>query len=330
LQDVLVRVQNAIPAIHALYTLRYREGRLLLVLDAARSPVLTRPTDPPSYIAEPLDFDLANEPEMMPTVLAGKPYIDHGAYDSGGTRRPMRSVSAPIRDSAGRVVAVLGMDYEESIYAAESDRRREHFLRVAAIVDGLLVLGIVVLVYGLRQRIGRAIDDLALESSTDALTRLGNRRSFDVRLTQAVLAARERQTPLSVLVLDADHFKDINDSWGHPVGDAVLTRIADCLRAERNPPRDLFRIGGEEFALLLPGVVALDAIALYNRLSVSIRRPMVLPSARITLTMSGGIAEFDPRGPEDAEALLLRADAALYLAKNLGRDNATIAPPAGE
>jgi GGDEF domain-containing protein len=98
----------------------------------------------------------------------------------------------------------------------------------------------------------RALDDLALESSTDPLTRLGNRRSFDLRLEQAVNAARERRIPLSVLVLDADRFKEVNDSWGHPVGDAVLTRIADCLRAERNPPRDIFRIGGScSFAICL-------------------------------------------------------------------------------
>ena len=329
LQSVLVRIQNAVPSIHALYTMRYRDGGLVIILDAARSAGLVRPTDPPSFLTEPLDFDLANEPDTIPTLMAGQAYVDRGAYDSGGTRRPMRSVSAPIRDAAGNVVAILGMDYEESLYAAEFERRRDHLLRVAATLDGLLVLGVMGLVYWLRRSIGRALDDLALESSTDALTRLGNRRRFDLRLQQAVNAARERQTPLSVLVLDADRFKEVNDSWGHPVGDAVLTRIADCLRAERNPPRDIFRVGGEEFAMLLPGVVALDAIGLYNRLNEAIRRPMVLPAARIEITMSGGIAELDPRTSESPEDLLLRADAALYLAKNLGRDNATIAPPAG-
>ncbi len=329
LQDVLVRFQNAVPAIYNLYTTRPENGRLMMVLDAARSPSLLRPTDPPSVLGEALDFDLANEPGTIPTLMAGHAYVDRGAYDSGGTRRAMRSVSAPIRASDGRVVAFLSMDYEESLYAEEFERRREHTLLVAAAVDAALVLGVVVLVYWLRRSIGRALDDLALESSTDALTRLGNRRSFDIRLGHAVASARERRAPLSLLLLDADRFKEVNDSWGHPVGDAVLTRIADCLRAELRPPRDIFRIGGEEFAVLLPGVVALDAIALYNRLNEAIRRPLVLPSARVELSMSGGIAELDPRGREDAEELLLRADAALYLAKDLGRDNATIAPQAG-
>lgn len=329
LQDVLVRFQNALPAVHGLYTLRHHNGGLSVILDASRSKALIRPADPPSYLTEALDFDLANEPEMIPTLMAGKPYVDRGAYDAGGSRRPMRSVSAPIRDAAGNVVAILAMDYEESLYSAEFDRRRGQLLKTVVLVDAILLLGVVVLVYWLRRRIGIALDQLALESSTDALTRLGNRRSFDIRLEQAVASARERLSPLSLLVLDADHFKNINDTWGHPVGDAVLMRIADCLRAELNPPRNIFRIGGEEFALLLPGVVGLDAIALFNRLNLAIRRPMVLPDAQVQVTMSGGIAEFDPRSDEDQEGLLLRADSALFLAKNLGRDNAAIAPPAG-
>lgn len=328
LQEVLVRFQNANPSVHALYTMRYRDGGLRLVLDAARSPDLLRPTDPPSYLTEELDFDLGQEPGMIPTLMSGQPYVDRGAYTAGGARRPMRSVSAPIRNAAGDVVGILSMDYEESIYNAEFDLRREHLVRLVVTLDIVLLLGVMTLVYWLRRRTGTALAQLALESSTDALTRLGNRRSFDARLAQAVAAARERRAPFSLLMLDADHFKDVNDRWGHPVGDAVLARIADCLRSERNQQRDIFRIGGEEFALLLPGVTALDAIALYNRLNLVIRRPMRLPEGSVTVTVSGGIAEFDPPSAEDAEGLLLRADAALYLAKNLGRDNAAIAPPA--
>ncbi len=328
LQDVLVDFQNAIPAVHALYTMRYRDGQLHLILDAARSRALLRPTDPPSFLGETLDFDLANEPDMVPTLMSGTPYVDRGAYDAGGARRPMRSVSAPIRNSAGVVVAMLSMDYEESLYAAEFERRRAQLVDLTIVVDGILLLGVVVLVFGLRRRIDAAVGQLAVESSTDPLTRLGNRRNFDIRLLQALASARDRKATLSLLVLEADRFEDLNITHGHHAGDAMLARIADCLRAERNPPRDIFRIGGAEFALLMPGVVALDAIALYNRVNLAIRRPLVLPQAEVSITMSGGIAEFDPRGSEDAEELLLRADAALFLARNLGRDNAAIAPPA--
>ena len=328
LNETLVRFQNAVPGIHGLYTMRHENGTLRLILDTSRSPNLVRPADPPSIMMEALDFDLANEPGMLPAIQAGQAYIDHRAYDSGGSRRPMRSVEAPIRNAAGRVVGILSMDYEESLYAQQTAMRSERVLKGALVIDGVLLAGAVALVYWLRRRVGLALADLAVESSTDALTQLGNRRRFDVRLQQAVAAARARSGVLSLLVMDADHFKRINDNWGHPAGDAVLTRIADCLRSDGESAGDVFRIGGEEFALLLPGVVAIDAMALYSRLCAAIRRPLLLPDARIELTMSGGIAEFDPASGEDGEGMLLRADGALYLAKNLGRDNAVIAPPA--
>ena len=199
LQDVLVSIQNGVPAIYALYTLRLRDGGLYMILDTARSPALQRPTDPPSFLTEELDFDLSNEPDMIPTLMAGRAYVDRGAYDAGGSRRLMRSVSTPIRDSSGAVVALLSMDYEESLYSGEFRIRRDQLIRVAVAVDGMLVLGVMLLVYWLRRRIGKALDALALESSTDALTGLGNRRSFDVRLAQSVASARERVTPFSLL-----------------------------------------------------------------------------------------------------------------------------------
>ena len=328
LNEALVRFQNAVPGIHGLYTMRPENGVLRLILDTSRSPNLQRPADPPSIMMDALDFDLANEPGMLPAIAAGTGYLDHQAYDSGGSRRPMRSVAAPIRNAAGRVVGILSMDYEESLYAQQTAMRSESVLKGALVIDGVLLAGAMALVYWLRRRVGLALADLAIESSTDPLTQLGNRRRFDVRLQQSVAAARARSGIFSLLVMDADHFKRVNDNWGHPAGDAVLTRIADCLRSDGESAGDVFRIGGGEFALLLPGLVAIDAMALYARLGAAIRRPLLLPHASIELTMSGGIAEFNPASGEDGEGMLLRADCAMYLAKNLGRDNAVIAPPA--
>ncbi|MEM1372204.1 MAG: GGDEF domain-containing protein [Pseudomonadota bacterium] len=156
----------------------------------------------------------------------------------------------------------------------------------------------------------------------DALTNLRNRRHFDHALPEEIGAAKENETQLCLVLIDVDHFKRFNDSFGHPAGDAVL-RLMGALLAESVKGRDTaVRYGGEEFAIILPDTGLSGAITLAERMRVQLqRKELILRDTRQSLgkvTASFGLAEMC-RG-ESAESLLARADEAMYEAKRSGRN----------
>jgi diguanylate cyclase (GGDEF)-like protein len=147
---------------------------------------------------------------------------------------------------------------------------------------------------------------------TDPLTGLGNRRAWDAQLG-AILSSRQTR-PLTVCILDLDHFKAYNDDLGHSAGDALLVQVARAWPRELRPHDVLVRLGGEEFALALPGSDTDAAQAVVERLRLRI------PDGQ---TCSAGLARYEPG--DTAESLLQRADEALYAAKRSGRNRTTIA-----
>ena len=161
-------------------------------------------------------------------------------------------------------------------------------------------------------------------SLTDPLTGLNNRRSFDHAAQQMVGVAIRHHRPLSVLMLDIDFFKKVNDTYGHGVGDQVLARMAQVCRQSIRSTDLLARFGGEEFCLLFPETPADDAKLLAERLRQDISA-LVFEAAGQTfsITASLGISECFGEG-DSLESLLERSDAALYQAKKAGRNRAVI------
>ena len=148
----------------------------------------------------------------------------------------------------------------------------------------------------------------------DPLTGLPNRRAFEPRVEQEVSRARRYGRRLSLVMVDIDHFKTYNDLHGHRSGDELLKQMARLIQRELREPDIIFRIGGEEFVILLPETDAVGALAVIRRLQDRIRR-----DERVPVTLSFGLAEF-PTHAQDAEPLVEAADRALYEAKAAGRD----------
>jgi diguanylate cyclase (GGDEF)-like protein len=166
---------------------------------------------------------------------------------------------------------------------------------------------------------GIELSTLAAASRTDPLTGLANRRAFEEELGRAVARAGRSGAPLSLVALDVDRFKAVNDGHGHPAGDAVLRELAARARAAARAGDLAARVGGEEFALLLPGAPLAGAVELAERLRAAIAAaPVDVGIARLSVTASLGCATLAPG--ERPEALLARADARLYEAKRDGRD----------
>jgi diguanylate cyclase (GGDEF)-like protein len=156
-------------------------------------------------------------------------------------------------------------------------------------------------------------------SHTDALTYLPNRRQVINTLQTEVHRAERYGTPLSISMIDIDHFKAINDTFGHTVGDQVLLQLATLLRESIREPDMVGRYGGEEFLVILPNTRLNDAAEQAARLCRLVRTAEFDVGTKTHLTISIGAAEYRI-GEEAWQKFLSRADMALYEAKNKGRD----------
>jgi diguanylate cyclase (GGDEF)-like protein len=159
-------------------------------------------------------------------------------------------------------------------------------------------------------------------SLTDELTEVGNRRNFDVRIREEINRSTRFGHAFSLLLLDIDQFKAFNDQFGHPQGDAVLRGLGALMRSMSREGDVPCRIGGEEFAFILPETVKPDAVAFAERMRRGVEATIAAPDQKRPITISIGLAAFpeDGKSPED---LLRSADEALYESKRTGRNRVT-------
>lgn len=220
----------------------------------------------------------------LESLIDGKPRAGHQVEiaDAGGRRRWLEIGTQALTDAAtGRVRAVVCRFCDVT---ARRSRERE----------------------------------LALQASADPLTGLLNRRHLEERLAAEISRARRSGQPLAVSVGDLDHFKRVNDRFGHAAGDRALLAFAAAVRDGLRLEDVVGRLGGDEFCVLLPGTSAARAVRALERVLHRLRSLVIeCPPARFRISGSFGVAEL--AAGLDAPALLARADAALYRAKALGR-----------
>ena len=211
--------------------------------------------------------------------------------------------------------------------------------RTKAIVIGVIVSALCGMTIALSLLLGHELRrreavqaELERLSATDCLTGLSNRRAFEAAGARALEHARHLGQPLALLIIDADHFKRINDRYGHQIGDEVLKGLGRSLSASVHRPHDLVcRVGGEEFAVLLPDTDRGGALRIAEKIHAEIST-LAVSAAGIgagAITVSIGLAVLTPSGAEDAELTFLYrlADGALYEAKAGGRNQTRCAGP---
>jgi len=207
-----------------------------------------------------------------------------------GHRAPVNVRTAPLRDASGRVIAAV------EVFNDASDQ------------------------HALRER----VEHLARLAYLDELTQLPNRRFADARLQSSLHELERYEWPFGLVLFNIDHFKRINDTYGHHVGDEVLTMVAKTLAAAVRAEDLVARWGGEEFVAIVKGGDSQTLEVSANRCRVLVSRSH-LPSPcgdEISVTVSGGACMANPE--DTAEALIGRADALLYRSKETGRDRVSI------
>ncbi|MBN8440644.1 MAG: diguanylate cyclase [Thauera sp.] len=247
---------------------------------------------PPADVLGRTDFELLRDADTAEARRA----TDSEAMNSGaptrheevlplaaGTEMIAETVKVPFRDAAGNVAGVIGISRDIS------DRRR-------------------------------AEDRIRHLAQHDLLTGLPNRALFADRVENAIAAARREHTLLGLLLIDLDHFKAINDTLGHAIGDAVLTEVGHRLRSAIRESDTAARLGGDEFVILLRTIHdEADALNVAEKVRQAVKQPFELDGQRLSISVSVGVALYPLHG-EHLDALSLHADQAMYRMKEAGRD----------
>lgn len=210
-----------------------------------------------------------------------------------------RGIARPVRDLAGAAARIATGDYSVAPLVSHLDEIRDLANSFRDMQDGIA------------SREAR-IMDLAYR---DGLTQLPNRALFNDRLDAALAVAAAKSIPVAVLLMDLDHFKDVNATLGHPIGDLILREVAARLATLfKRPTETVARLGGDEFAILLPGDRALKAERVAKAILKALEAPMIPDDHVVDVRASIGIAVYPEHGAERS-TLLRHADAAMYAAK---------------
>lgn len=189
---------------------------------------------------------------------------------------------------------------------------------------GLLIMAIVLAATSFT--INRYQGRLEAMATSDHLTGLANRQAFDLLMPQAMRQARRNKAPLQALLIDIDHFKDVNDRLGHPAGDSVIQQVAATIRGAVRESDIVCRWGGEEFLVVAAGVSDTDGPPLAEKIRLAVEsRTFHHEETPVSVTVSVGIAPY--KTGDTVERLIARADRALYEAKERGRNVVRVADP---
>ncbi|MCX2899846.1 sensor domain-containing diguanylate cyclase [Pseudomonas mandelii] len=278
-------------------------------------------------------------------LLAQKPYLEHDSIGKSFANRP--NVVRILREGTGSFESVSSIDGQQRLYtfsrvgnlpltvivALANKDVFAAWRRTALVISGatgVLCIGLLWLSWLLRRELRLrhlAEQELAQLAATDALTGVANRRILDLTLRHEWFRAQRSGLPLSVLMIDADHFKAFNDRHGHQGGDEALRTVAKVISANVRRPADLVaRYGGEEFSVILAETDSAGAQQIAEKIRAAVEQLPRVEGDEQPMTVSIGISTWTTQTDATLEQLLFAADKALYQAKERGRNRVVAAP----
>jgi diguanylate cyclase (GGDEF)-like protein len=254
--------------------------------------------------------ELEHTKEALGGTVRGDATIVSVADEGVRHRRALRTY-APVAVDGGVGVVALFQDYAPIASAASAT-----LVPTAGVFEAVLVLLFVALLPLMRRvttRLHRQMEELEHRALHDELTELPNRNLFHDRVEQSILRSAREGASCSVMFLDVDHFKEINDTLGHEAGDGLLQALAERLRGEMRASETLARLGGDEFAVLCEGGPT-ETCLFAERLHGALHGTVTVRDFPLEVTMSVGVATYPEHG-EDVDTVLRHADVAMYQAK---------------
>lgn len=258
-------------------------------------------------------------------MAIGNAEAAHSLVKLGNGRAALLQVTGTIREIEVQERELL----TQRVDIANRSENRNHLFMIIVGLSGTVMLAFALMsVRALRRAFAREAayrDELRLLAGTDELTGIANRRELMSGLNREIAASLRSDRTLAFALIDIDHFKRVNDTYGHPAGDEVIRKVARAALAAVRGCDLVGRVGGEEFAIVLPGAGVAQAYEICERLRQRIQSDLIeLPEGEtISVSVSSGVSRLI-KG-ETADELVARADAALYEAKQGGRDQVRMA-----
>lgn len=255
------------------------------------------------------------------TVLDIEEFVIHCPENSFvKTELDIKMISVPVADQSTNLAGLLGVAYASN---HKISAQEESVIRA--------ILSVMVMVVGSSKALSRTLLELEYYAIHDPLTGLYNRRQFNDILEYEVGRCERHLHEFSVLMIDLDNFKDINDSYGHPTGDSALRTVAEVLRKCTRKGDLCARIGGDEFAIILVETGAQSGQLAAEAITKTLRETTLFSTLgeRYHLTMSVGLSSY-PQDAKTADALMAGVDVAMYRAKALGKDGVCLVDAIGE
>jgi diguanylate cyclase (GGDEF)-like protein len=257
---------------------------------------------------------------------AGKPEIAVAA-----ARASVEVIRRLTGQEAERAMAEMEARYrtlqkQRELESAQANLHRKRLQLALVAVAGVGLALVALLLVLLLSATRRREREFAVLSRTDALTGAASRRAFLEVVDRVFAAGRDAGTSAALWVIDADHFKRINDEHGHQAGDEILRELVACVRANIRAGDTLGRLGGEEFGIVLPGATAEEAVERAESVRTAIETAQVhAGEATVSVTVSIGVAMLDPRRHDTVERWIAAADEQVYEAKHSGRNRVALA-----